>query len=118
MRELPVDALRKAALLEQDDDRVLRFGERRRDHVGDPFAMARCGEIDIALADRGVALSGLRHQLEQRAAERHKVGQVLAQEKPGAAVEELFGGRIDEHDLLFRANHEQRHGQSGRNQCG
>ena len=72
--------------------------------------MARRREIDVALADRGVALSGLRHQLEQRAAERHKVGQVLTQEKAGAAVEELLGGWIYEYDLLFRANYEQRHG--------
>ena len=96
MQELAVDALRQAALLKQDHDGAFRLGERRRDDVCDAFAISRRRQIDVALADRCVALARLRHELKQRTAERHEVGESLAQEQSRAAVEELFGGRIDE----------------------
>ena len=116
MQELAVEALGEAAFLEGDERRALRAGQRRHRHVGEPLAMARRRQVDIAFAQRAAPLPGLRHDLDERTAEGNDILEVLPDQQAGAHVEELFGGRIDEKDLVLRPDEQDRHGQRRQNE--
>jgi len=53
-----------------------------------------------------IAFPRLFNQLEQRAVKGQQVGEGLLQQKAGAGVEKLLGGRVDEDDFLLLPHHQ------------
>ena len=111
IKKLPVDALREAALLQQEDHPFF-FAGGRKGHISQALAKPRRGEIDIALGDRGATLARLLHQLQQRTSEGEQIGKLLLQQEPHAHVEELLGRLIGIEKLVLGPDHEDWHGKS------
>ena len=101
--------LRQAAFLQGDDNGSLRLDQRRDGYVGEMFAMTGRRQIDMTFADGRAALDGLPHKLQYRTAERDQIPERLLEQRSGAGLEELFGGRVDENQLKLWADHDYRH---------
>jgi hypothetical protein len=115
MKQLPVEPLREAALVQGDDDIAVRVSRRSRHHIGRAFTALGSRQIDIALAHRGIALLRLSNELEDRTAERHQLVESLAGDHPGADGEELLGRRVDGEYPQILPDEKDGHGEDGEN---
>ncbi len=117
VQKLAVDALGEAALLEDHDDRVFRIRQRRNVDIRNALTISWGGQIDVAFADRGTALAGLRDELQQGTAEGHEVAQILAHQQSRAGVEKLFCCWVYEENVQVGPDHHQRHRQGAGDRC-
>ena len=73
VQQLPVQAMGKAAFLQDHEQDACAAGEWSHRDVDQALAMPRRRQIDVAFADGAVAVAGLRHDLDQRASRGHHI---------------------------------------------
>ena len=117
MGKLPIQALRKAPLLQRHKHRAVGLGDRRDDHVRHALAVPRCRKVDIVLADRGTALARLGDHLDERAGKGRDVREPLADQQSGAHVEKLLSGRVHKKYFQMWSDQQDRHWQRSRDQA-
>jgi hypothetical protein len=118
MQELAVDALSKAAFLQDHSHRPIRIRQGCHQNISYALAMARRGQIDVALANRSAAIARLRYQLNKWTSKWHEFTDPLLEKQARACVEELLRRRVDEEQSLIDSDNDEWHWQGTGNRCG
>jgi hypothetical protein len=96
MKELAIQPMGKAPLLERHEYRPFWPRQRRHSDVREALAMTGRCEVHVALAQRAAALARLGRDLDERTAEGEHVMESLPDQETRTHIEELFGRRIYE----------------------